>query len=251
MSDTLHVLSGHAALLDATHDDPFVRWDVDPGLLDTSWSYGEAFAFRRHSAHRRLTSLNVFGPVDDVAGRFASLGEVDGIGGISVDAHLLDLAAAHFELDGPGGDWDWMWTEQAPAHTPQEGLVVQLDDGRDGAELLRLNEIASPSAESHPGEGITELWLGVRERGQIVAAGAMHRTGGGAPHLTGIVTHPAARGRGFGTAVTAALTRHAVEADGVCTLGMYSDNDTARHVYSGLGYRTAHAWCSRRLRPST
>ena len=47
--------------------------------------------------------------------------------------------------------------------------------------------------------------------------------------------------------MTAHLTRLAVSADGVCTLGMFASNDVARRLYHGLGYVTAHAWCSRQV----
>lgn len=57
------------------------------------------------------------------------------------------------------------------------------------------------------------------------------------------------RGQGLGVAVTAGLTRRGIAGSGVCTLGMYSDNDLARRLYTHLGYRTAYAWCSRRLLP--
>lgn len=243
----LRTFAGHASLLAATGNDPFVRWEVEPALVERSWGYGAAFAFRRHSTHRRSTSLNLFGPSDDAAHLLGALPDLSGITAISVEPHLLEVVASRVDLEA-GGDWDWMWTQQAPAPQPAESQVEVLDDAADGADLLRLNEIGSPTAESHPGEGITELWLGIRQQDRIVAAGALHRTGGGAPHLTGIVTHPQARGLGLGTAITAALTRRALELAGVCTLGMYSGNDVARHVYQGLGYATAHAWCSRPLR---
>ena len=58
---------------------------------------------------------------------------------------------------------------------------------------------------------------------------------------------PSHRGRGLGLAMTAHLTRLAVGLDGVCTLGMFADNDVARRLYHGLGYVTAHAWCSRQV----
>ena len=67
------------------------------------------------------------------------------------------------------------------------------------------------------------------------------------PTLSGITVRPSQRGRGLGLAVTAHLTRAAVRASGVCTLGMYSDNDVARRVYHGLGYTGDHLWSSRRV----
>jgi predicted GNAT family acetyltransferase len=66
--------------------------------------------------------------------------------------------------------------------------------------------------------------------------------------LAGITVHERARGTGLGLAVTARLTREAVAEAGVCTLGMYSRNDVARRLYTGLGYGDTHAWSSRRLR---
>ncbi len=82
----------------------------------------------------------------------------------------------------------------------------------------------------------------------------LHRTAAGAGHLTGIVVDPAHRGQGLGTAVTAGLTRAAIERParmpGVSTLGMYSDNDSARPLYRRLGYRSAHAFSSRLIASS-
>jgi predicted GNAT family acetyltransferase len=69
----------------------------------------------------------------------------------------------------------------------------------------------------------------------------------GHPLLAGITVHPSARATGLGLAVTAALARAAIADSGVCTLGMYSDNDVARRVYHGLGFSGDHLWSSRRL----
>ena len=51
----------------------------------------------------------------------------------------------------------------------------------------------------------------------------------------------------LGLAVSAHLTREAIADEGVCTLGMYSDNAVARRVYHGLGYTGDHLWSSRRI----
>lgn len=248
MSDSFRTLSGRAELLAATDNDPYIRWECDDQLLTRAWVLGDGAAFLRKSHHRGTTHLNLFGSEHDADLLLRNLVDADlladGVDGISVEQSLLPVAERHFAL-GRGGDWDWMWTVDEPSAQPGEAAVIELDDDADGAELLALNEIGSPTAESRPGEGITELWLGVREKGRILAAGAMHRTGGGAPHLAGIVTHPDARGRGFGAAVTEALTRAALDRSGVASLGMYSDNDVARRLYHRLGFRTAHAWASR------
>lgn len=249
MPDILRTLHGRDELLAATGNDAFIRWECEESFLARWWRFGDAFAFLRYNEFRASTNLNVIGTpadADRLLGALAVTGIDERATGISVEQALLPVAQRYFKL-GPGGDWDWMWTTTAPSCQRAEQLVVELDDSADGPELLRLNEIGNPTAESLPGQGVTELWLGVREAGRIVAAGAMHRTGGGAPHLTGIVTHPEARGRGLGAAVTAALTRAALDRADVSTLGMYSENDTARRIYGRLGYQTAHAWASRRF----
>ncbi len=252
MTDDLRILHGAPAVLAASGNDPYVRWEASPDMLDVAWQWGDAVGFRRRRHFRPSTQLNVIGPDDDVVALVEAVLALDPqVSGVSVEQAQLPLLEQRLSL-GPGGDWDWMWTTTAPA-APNDVTLAELDDAADAAELVRLNEIGNPTAESEPGTGMTELWLGVREDGRadgrILAAGAVHRTGAGAPHLTGIVTHPDARGRGYGAAVTAALTRHAVASDGVCTLGMYSGNDVARRLYNRLGYRTAHAWASRSLHP--
>ncbi|GAB3589154.1 GNAT family N-acetyltransferase [Calidifontibacter terrae] len=249
MTDDLRTLHGRDELLATTDNDPYIRWECSADLLEVAWQFGDAVGFRRRSPFRRMTQLNLVGPGADIAALVDAL-LANGwpeVSGVSVDQEHLSLMEDRLPL-GQGGDWDWMWTTTAPA-LPAGIEVVELNDTSDAPELLRLNEIGNPTAESEPGKGVTERWLGVRTAGRILAAGALHRTGAGAPHLTGIVTHPRARGQGLGAAVTAALTAAAIASDGVCTLGMYSGNDVARRLYHRLGYRTAHAWASRPLRP--
>lgn len=52
--------------------------------------------------------------------------------------------------------------------------------------------------------------------------------------------------------MTAGLTRAALVADGpitgLCTLGMFADNEPARRLYGRLGFRTAQRFASRRVR---
>ncbi|WP_170226394.1 GNAT family N-acetyltransferase [Rudaeicoccus suwonensis] len=234
-------------------DDPFVRWDIAQPHTSPIRVYGDAVAFERTSHSRHLRSLTMFGPPADVAVLLRAVAThlQPEVNGISIERVNLPLLHEHFgERLSVGGNWDWMWTTMTPPVIPAEQLLHELDDTRDADEIRALNAIGNPTAESEPGTGTSEYWLGLRESGRLIVAGALHRTGGGAPHLTGLVVHPDARGRRLGLALTAALTRRAVERDGVATLGMYADNDRARSVYAGLGYQVARAWASRRLRPA-
>lgn len=253
----LRRITSYGELLEVTRGDPYVRWGVPDPLRGEVLAVPGAVAVERHGRRHSLVVLptpggDPHGGVDRILRSLAAEGHVArlGVRSISVPQECAGLLAASFELAG-GGDWDWMWTTTEPAPVPGEERLVALDDSRHAAELAALAE-DSPLGEGEPGTGLSEAWLGIRDdRGRLVAAGAMQRFASGAPHLAGIVVAADHRGRGLGTAVTAGLTRLGLADSGVCTLGMYSDNATARAVYQRLGYRTAYAWCSRRLAVSS
>ncbi len=247
----------HPDLLGLTRDDPFVRWAVPDPFEGAVLAGTGAVAVERLSTHRHglwLIPLPVGGssPAEGLADLLTGLREEGhvarlGVGSLSIPQPYAAVLAAHFDLAG-GGEWDFMWTASAPAPSPGEAALQELDDGADAEELAVLSAEHSPTAEGEPGTGRTVLWLGLRGTdGTLLAAGGMQRLSSGAPHLAGIVVHGAHRGRGLGTAITAALTRRALAAHGVCTLGVYSANATALSLYRRLGYRTAYPWHSRRL----
>jgi GNAT superfamily N-acetyltransferase len=168
-----------------------------------------------------------------------------GLSGVTVRRGSLDAVAARLPVAG-GNDWEWMCTDTAPPRTAAEDRVVPLveDDLPDVAALLaEANPHTDARPFEHPGH-----WVGVRDdRGRLVACGVRETNAAGFPVLAGITVEPACRGTGLGVAVTAHLTRAAVAVAGVCTLGLYSDNDVARRIYHGLGYTGDHLWSSRDL----
>jgi RimJ/RimL family protein N-acetyltransferase len=81
--------------------------------------------------------------------------------------------------------------------------------------------------------------MGAFEEDALQALGSTAMT---LPEVWGLIaieTRPEARGRGFATQVTSALTQFALEQTPVVTLTMVTDNTPARKVYERLGYRTA------------
>lgn len=231
-------------------DDAFAR--LDPAAEATGWAYGQAVSFLRTSA-ARPPSLFSWGPdvgalLDALVG--SGIMASFGVAGVSVPWPDRAEIDARFTVTG-GGDWDWMWTTRhsGPNHRLQSGRLVELDDTRDAAEITEL-AAENPRFEGFPGTGHNELWLGARDDdGTLIACGAVQRLPAGTAHLGGILVASRHRRRGLGTTISAALTDRMVEAEGVCTLGMYSDNDAARSVYHRLGYVTDKAWASRSIRP--
>ncbi len=247
-------------------EDPFVIGDLPPGALAASWRHGEAVAVHRIPPMRRGLSMLLLGPPADLAPLIAALVGTDamtGVRGVTIERHNFEPVAAELRRAGAvlheGHDWDWMWTSTPPPapnshhdtrNNDTRNRIHELDDTLDAAQIRRFYAAANPGAESQPGEGVAQLWLGIRDRSGLIAVGALHATPAGYPHLTGIAIDPAARGRGLGVALSAELTRRALGQPQpvgrpMSTLGMYAENDAARAVYTRLGYRVGRAWASR------
>lgn len=228
---------------------PYLTYDAVLSPGSTGYALGDAVAFlvQPHFSQRPVRVSLVGGSDPDAQALLAWIATRrpwDDVAGISIERHREPWLHQWFTV-GSGGDWDWLYATDSPPRTAVEDRIVTLDDAADAAELIRLNELGNPTAESEPGSGITERWAGIRDAGAIVSAAALHRSDTGHGLLAGIVTHPQHRGRGYGRAVTASLTRDLVTTDGVAVLGMYSDNDPARALYDSLGYRVAHRFSSR------
>ena len=116
-------------------------------------------------------------------------------------------------------------------------------------EIAALLARANPGTDARPFERPGQHWVGVRDDRRPAGRLRRPRAQPRRPPdpVRGSPSTPPQRGRGLGLAVTAYLTRRAVEDDGVCTLGMYSHNAVARRVYLGLGYGDVHEWSSRRF----
>ncbi|WP_052466725.1 GNAT family N-acetyltransferase [Mobilicoccus massiliensis] len=228
--------------------DAFAR--LDPSEELRGWGQADGTVAVIRASSFRPPSLFVWGP--DVAGLLDALIDEDVVGrfelaGVSVPYPARDEVTARFAVAG-GGDWDWMWTDRPTPRAPGSHVpLVALDDTRDAAEIAALGA-ENPRFEGVPGQGYNDRWLGVRDAdGTLVACGAVQRLPAGTAHLGGILVASDHRRRGLGTAISAALTDDIVRAEGVCTLGMYSDNDAARALYTRLGYTTDKSWASRRL----
>lgn len=255
-------LPSHAALLEASGNDPFVRWQVSPDLPLTAWQVDGAVAFvrTRSSGRRQLTVLG--SPQDAAAAVHALAGHLGDVRrtvwahGITVPRGTLPLLGEDARL-GPGPDWDWMWVDRTRLTSePADPRVQRLPSAAE-PDVTALLATASPRHSSDPGDDDVVEWFGIRDAdGRLLACAAHTESVPGVPHLASIATDPDARGRGLGTALTAGLTRTLLdEGAPVVTLGMYADNTVARRLYARIGFVCSHRWSSRavvvRRRPST
>lgn len=137
-------------------------------------------------------------------------------------------------------EWDLMRVgiDAAPPVQPRENLITPLED------LTRLQEFldqVSPTHSMSANDPQVRVWAGVVENGVLLAVGALVERPSGAAYLASIATAEKARGQGFGSAVTAYLTRRAFASGAPeCILAHYHPNESARRIYLRLGYRTTH-----------
>ena len=247
---SLRELPTHTDLLEASGGSAFVRYDIPAPLARPGYALGTAVALPRRTHTRRL-GLLVIGPPDD-AGRLVGAMVAGGLhpsdlAHVTVSRGSLAAVGEHLALGG-GNEWEWMCAASAPPPAPAEDELVPLAPEH-LPEIASLLAEANPRTDARPFELPDQHWVGARDTsGRLVACGVREPNVAGHPVLSGITVRASHRGRGLGLAVTAHLTRAAVHESSVCTLGMYSDNDVARRIYHGLGYRGDHLWSSRRLR---
>jgi GNAT superfamily N-acetyltransferase len=244
----------HGALVAAGAGDPFVRWMVDPRLPVRGWRLEPGVAWVRRNREGRPTVMVVADPARAAA---ALPGLLDRAGDdlrpgsdlrITVPLGTIDLLDGGLTrqvLPGEGADWEWMMTTTPPGR-PGRG-VVRLG----GSDLPAVADLLARSSPRHSTSPTDEVvaWYGIRDGDRLVACAAHVEHISGVPQLASIAVHPEHRGRGHGSAVTAAATQGALDAGAqVVTLGLYADNDTARRMYTGLGFGETHRWSSRVMR---
>lgn len=241
-------------LLEISGRDPWVRWSLPARPAGEIWTDGRVLLVQRVGWRPGFWVCGLTGPPTAGEVREGLLWLRDGGHLVRTGARSVSVPQDHLSVAqdvlplGDGGDWEWMWTEQAPPADPREQALVELDDVEDAAEIECFSRSHNPRVWTDVGTGRVKRWLGLRgSDGRLVAVGGAEAEASGTPHLAGIVTAADRRREGLGSVISAGLTRTAIEQHGACTLGMFSDNDVARRVYHRLGFRTARAWSSRVL----
>jgi len=257
----------HHRLLEALDHDPYLRFELDPGTLETvATRHGEAVAWigRHRSGLRWVTGLTR-DPVDErhlaaaaelveeLAG--AGVGTAAEVRGVTITRGGRDLLPEGLRVP-EAWEWDFWWTVTEPERvamtTAYDGSAAVTDLEAGDVRIGALLDLASPSAPLRPGDPRVVRWAGIEDpeagladTGGLAAVLAVTRPRSGAAHLNDVATHPHRRGRGLARLLCGQVTVDALRDGGpAVTLGMYADNDAARRVYSGLGFTCARGQTS-------
>jgi RimJ/RimL family protein N-acetyltransferase len=132
-----------------------------------------------------------------------------------------------------------MQLDSAEFAPPEAALPVRRLGHADAGDLNRLYALEGDGFW-YSGRQIAEgVYYGCHVRGQLVAAAGTHAysTTEGVGVVGNVFSHPDFRNRGYGSAVTAAVTAHLRERCGLIVLNVDPANRGARRVYEKLGYR--------------
>ena len=235
------VVGSAAELLVATGHDPFVRGTLRRPVA-RGWVGEGVVAWLGVDAEERTGYLHVLGPAPAAGAMVAELlPELPPLQRVTLPRGTGAHLPAWVGLDGM--DWDFRWTD-----TPVPAGSEPVEEVTDLPALKALLAEANPEASVQPGDPAARRWVGVMGAEGLLACAADTTAATAVGHLSAVAVHPDARGRGFGSAVTAALT-NALLAEGcdVVTLGLYSSNTAARRLYDALGFADTHRFTSGRL----
>lgn len=132
-----------------------------------------------------------------------------------------------------------MWVDAAGFRPPAPALPVE-QLGIVDLESLDTFYAAYPASTFNVDQLASGPFYGVREQGRLVAAAGVHVVAPrfGIAAVGNIFTLPAARGRGYGLRVTAAVVAHLLNSS--CReviLNVAVDNPAARRLYTRLGFQ--------------
>jgi GNAT superfamily N-acetyltransferase len=238
-------LESAAEVLVATGHDPFARSSLRRPLV-RGWVGSDAVAWLGLDPDDRTPYLSTFGAPAAVAALVTELlPELPPRQRVTLPRGTPRHLPAWVGMTATT-DWDFRWRVEPPAVQPGEELVVPVADDQVDALL----QLASPKASAQPGDVRVHRWVGIpagepAPGARLLACAADTSGATAVGHLSSIAVDPAARGRGLGRAVTAALTRLLFAAGcDLVTLGMYADNAAGRALYDALEFSGGHLFTS-------
>jgi ribosomal protein S18 acetylase RimI-like enzyme len=220
-------------LLERTGNHPYVTMMAADSAA-TVWQRGEAYVWLADGPWGPVIAS--LGSADDVLPLLADLRAAGSLAWTTW-THLPRVSAtaiAEYVTATMQDDWDFLWTRTAPLGIPQEGRVERLGD-RDAEAISAVLADAMPDSSTRPGDSRVRGWYGIREGDDLVAVAA-DRSRNDTGFLAAIAVRRTHQGRGFGAAVTSALTRSLLDEYAAVALGVMWDNSSAQRLYERLGY---------------
>lgn len=112
--------------------------------------------------------------------------------------------------------------------------AIALGDA-DAAEMRALTELTRPGPFRERTNRLGQFW-GVRESGRLMAMAGERMKLPGFSEVSGVCTHPGARGRGLGRALSQLIAHQIAERGETPMLHAYADNAAAIALYHSLGF---------------
>lgn len=138
----------------------------------------------------------------------------------------------------------------APMPAGFDSRIERLGDA-DVPAMVALATLTKPGPFETGTPKLGDFW-GIKEDGVLLAMAGERMKHPGYCEVSGVCTHPSARGRGFARALTAAVTQRILARGDVPYLHTYADNPAAIGLYESLGFRsrrTMHVAVIARKRP--
>jgi GNAT superfamily N-acetyltransferase len=229
-------LVGRAAILDATAHHPYARFATAMSVGITGVAGDGAVLWTGVGPFGRLAQgLGPADALDALVARWLASGDA-AVNWLNVPRCPPDRTPGRLAVRE---HWNFRWSTQPPPAVPGIDQVMPIDDAD---ALNRLLDMAMPHTELRPGHPMALGWYGIWEDGRLVACAADRSACCADPkaEVVGVVgavaVDPEQRRRGFGAAVTAALTRRLRDSYDLVTLGVVEGNDGAARIYQRLGY---------------
>lgn len=105
----------------------------------------------------------------------------------------------------------------------------------DAADMLALATLTKPGPFTLRAQRLGEFW-GIREGGALVAMAGERMKHDGHTEVSGICTHPEARGHGLGRLLSAFMTRRVLDRGETPFLHAFAANDPAIRLYESIGF---------------
>ena len=216
--------------------DRIITWAMQ-GMRDgvRIWRDGDAVAVGTPALFRR-DRLAVSGPAAPLAALVeTALTELGPTYRVLGELRLVEqvvAAVSHLEVSGRFGWMDALAVAEGGADTAK----VRWLDPAEYDEVDALLDAAFPTSYARPGYAGVTRWSGLRDdTGTLVAVAADAWSAPGIGFMSGVATHPVARGNGYGEAVCRFTLRELIAEHGRAALSVDGDNDAAIRVYQKLG----------------